>query len=181
MKARCWGWIAKGERKMALTTTGDVSSSTDLITYGVGGVSLLLVFVIFFAFLIRLYRRASKETAFVRTGMGGEKVVMNGGALVFPVFHEAMPVNMNTLVLSVVRRDGEALGLGSEGTRTLFRRIRAALRRLSFCPGQQRLPRVGFRLALPVDNLKDLGSAQTHVMGSGGVGIGASVGTHSSR
>ena len=94
---------------MALTTTGDVSSSTDLITYGVGGVSLLLVFVIFFAFLIRLYRRASKETAFVRTGMGGEKVVMNGGALVFPVFHETMPVNMNTLVLSVVRKDTEAL------------------------------------------------------------------------
>ncbi|MFU7526953.1 flotillin domain-containing protein [Qipengyuania sp. ASV99] len=58
---------------------------------------------------IRMYRRATKETAFVRTGMGGEKVVMNGGALVFPVFHEAMPVNMNTLVLSVVRRDGEAL------------------------------------------------------------------------
>lgn len=60
-------------------------------------------------FLTKLYRRASKEIAFVRTGVGGEKVVMNGGALVFPIFHETMPVNMNTLVLSVVRRDGEAL------------------------------------------------------------------------
>ena len=60
-------------------------------------------------FLAKLYRRASKEVAFVRTGVGGEKVVMNGGALVLPVFHETMPVNMNTLVLSVVRRDGEAL------------------------------------------------------------------------
>ncbi|AUX68545.1 flotillin [Porphyrobacter sp. HT-58-2] len=69
----------------------------------------MLVFVIFIAFLTTLYRRATKETAFVRTGFGGEKVVMNGGALVFPVFHEAMPVNMNTLVLSVVRRDAEAL------------------------------------------------------------------------
>lgn len=97
------------------TTTGDVAltgaetSTGDLITYGVVGVSALLFVVVFFVFLIRLYRRASKETAFVRTGMGGEKVVMNGGALVFPVFHEAMPVNMNTLVLSVVRRDSEAL------------------------------------------------------------------------
>lgn len=44
--------------------------------------------------LARLYRRASKEIAFVRTGFGGEKVVMNGGALVLPVFHETMPVNM---------------------------------------------------------------------------------------
>lgn len=94
---------------MALTTSGDLSSSGDLITYGVGGVSVLLVVVIVFAFLIRLYRRASKETAFVRTGLGGERVVMNGGALVFPVFHETMPVNMNTLVLPVVRRDTEAL------------------------------------------------------------------------
>ncbi|WP_419866760.1 flotillin family protein [Alteraurantiacibacter aestuarii] len=62
-----------------------------------------------FIFIIKLYQRASKETAFVRTGAGGEKVVMNGGALVLPVFHETMPVNMNTLVLSVVRRDAEAL------------------------------------------------------------------------
>lgn len=94
---------------MALTTTGDASSSGDWITYGVIGGSGLLFIVIFLAFLIRLYRRASKETAFVRTGLGGERVVMNGGALVFPVFHETMPVNMNTLVLPVVRRDTEAL------------------------------------------------------------------------
>ena len=72
------------------------------------GVVLVVLFGMF-VFLTTLYRRASKETAFVRTGVGGEKVVMNGGALVFPVFHETMPVNMNTLVLSVVRRDGEAL------------------------------------------------------------------------
>ncbi len=73
----------------------------------VGGI-LLVVLIILFA-LARLYRRASKEIAFVRTGMGGEKVVMNGGALVLPVFNETMPVNMNTLVLPVVRRDNEAL------------------------------------------------------------------------
>ena len=52
-----------------------------------------LLFVIFIfiaiAFFIgwllfsRRYQRASKETAFVRTGFGGQKVVMNGGALVF--------------------------------------------------------------------------------------------------
>ncbi|WP_374211819.1 flotillin family protein [Erythrobacter fulvus] len=93
----------------ALVTTGDASSTADLITYAAVGGGGLLFFVLVFAFLIRLYRRASKETAFVRTGMGGEKVVMNGGALVFPVFHETMPVNMNTLVLSVVRKDSEAL------------------------------------------------------------------------
>ena len=72
-----------------------------------GGAFLLLLIIGFT--ITRLYRRATKEVAFVRTGFGGEKVVMNGGALVMPVLHETMPVNMNTLVLSVVRRDGEAL------------------------------------------------------------------------
>ena len=59
--------------------------------------------------LARLYKRASKETSFVRTGFGGEKVVMNGGALILPVFHETIPVNMNTLRLAVSRNNEQAL------------------------------------------------------------------------
>ena len=34
--------------------------------------------------IARLYRRSSKEMSFVRTGMGGQKVIMDGGALVRP-------------------------------------------------------------------------------------------------
>lgn len=70
---------------------------------------------IFFALLIfaftitRLYRRATKEVGFVRTGFGGERVVMNGGALVLPVLHETMPVNMNTVRLAVERKNTDAL------------------------------------------------------------------------
>ncbi|WP_342250931.1 flotillin family protein [Sphingomonas sp. OTU376] len=59
--------------------------------------------------LARLYKRASKEIGFVRTGFGGEKVVINGGALVLPVFHETMPVNMNTVRLAVERKNMDAL------------------------------------------------------------------------
>ena len=59
--------------------------------------------------LMRLYTRASKEISFVRTGAGGQKVVMNGGALVFPVLHEVIPVNMNTLRLEVRRANEAAL------------------------------------------------------------------------
>ena len=72
-----------------------------------GGV-LLLILIIGLA-ITRLYRRASKEVAFVRTGAGGEKVVMNGGALVLPVFNETMPVNMNTVRLAVERKNADAL------------------------------------------------------------------------
>jgi uncharacterized membrane protein YqiK len=56
-----------------------------------------------------LYRRSTKETAFVRTGFLGEKVVVNGGAFVIPVLHEITPVNMNVLRIEVRRVDGQAL------------------------------------------------------------------------
>lgn len=57
----------------------------------------------------RLYKRATKEISYVRTGFGGEKVIMNGGALVFPLLHDVIPVNMNTLRLAVSRKDDQAL------------------------------------------------------------------------
>jgi uncharacterized membrane protein YqiK len=44
-----------------------------------------------------LYRRSTKEVAFVRTGFLGEKVVIDGGAFVWPIIHDITPVNMNTL------------------------------------------------------------------------------------
>ena len=56
-----------------------------------------------------LYLRSSKERAFVRTGLGGQKVVMNGGAFVLPIVHEVIPVNMNTLRLEVTRGRERAL------------------------------------------------------------------------
>ena len=56
-----------------------------------------------------LYHRSSKEISFVRTGLGGQKVVMNGGALVLPIVHEIIPVNMNTLRLEVKRGRESAL------------------------------------------------------------------------
>ena len=56
-----------------------------------------------------LYLRSSKERAFVRTGLGGQKVVMNGGAMVLPIVHDVIPVNMNTLRLEVSRGRDKAL------------------------------------------------------------------------
>lgn len=56
-----------------------------------------------------LYRRATTEIAFVRTGFGGEKVVMKGGALVVPVLHEIIEVGMNTSRLEVSRKEADSL------------------------------------------------------------------------
>lgn len=70
---------------------------------------LMIVGIVIFALitigviLAKLYVRSSKERAYVRTGFSGQKVIMDGGALVFPVLHEVIPVNMKTLRLAVVR------------------------------------------------------------------------------
>jgi len=53
-----------------------------------------------------LYRRSSKEISFVRTGMGGEKVVLSGGAFVIPIIHNVTMVGMRTVCIEV-RRNGE--------------------------------------------------------------------------
>lgn len=50
-----------------------------------------------------LFQRATKEVAFVRTGLGGQKVVHNGGAFVIPVLHDTIRVNMSTVRLEIAR------------------------------------------------------------------------------
>jgi uncharacterized membrane protein YqiK len=71
---------------------------------------IIFVAIIAIGFIVaRLYQRSSKEISFVRTGFGGEKVILNGGAIVLPVLHEIIPVNMNTLRLEVVRAEEQAL------------------------------------------------------------------------
>lgn len=84
----------------------DIFESNEIITIvAVIFVTLLIIGLVF----ARLYKRASKELSFVRTGFGGQKVIMNGGALVFPVLHEVINVNMNTLRLVVSRKNEQAL------------------------------------------------------------------------
>lgn len=76
------------------------------------GILALVVVVGLFALgfmFSRLYQRSSKERSFVRTGLGGQKVIMDGGALKLPVFHELIWVNMNTLKLEVHRSDQDSL------------------------------------------------------------------------
>ncbi len=68
-------------------------------------IALLAIGLIF----AKLYKRATKETAFVRTGLGGEKVIKDGGAIVLPVVHEIIPVNMNTLRIEVEKTQKDAL------------------------------------------------------------------------
>src|SRR5262245_13873168 len=73
----------------------------------------LIVAIIAIAIIVYLvnwlYRRSSKEGSFVRTGLLGERVVINGGAFVLPFIHDFTPVNMNVLQMGVVREKGDAI------------------------------------------------------------------------
>ena len=53
-----------------------------------------------------LYRHSSKDRSFVRTGLGGERVVMGGGAFIVPIVHNVTTVNMNAVPIEI-RRSGE--------------------------------------------------------------------------
>src|SRR5689334_14166889 len=84
-------------------------TATDFGTF-ILGLAVLAIIVAIVVWLFHwLYLRSSKERAFVRTGMGGQKVVLNGGAFVLPIVHEVIPVNMNTLRLEVSRGREKAL------------------------------------------------------------------------
>ncbi|CAN5170953.1 hypothetical protein BH10PSE7_BH10PSE7_10920 [soil metagenome] len=71
---------------------------------------VIAIAVVIAVYILRwLYRRSTKEVAFVRTGFMGEKVVVNGGAFVIPVLHEITPVNMNVLRIEVRRENQTGL------------------------------------------------------------------------
>lgn len=81
----------------------------NLIEIIIIAVVLVISLLVMGMILARLYKRATKEISFVRTGFRGEKVIVNGGAIVLPVLHEIIPVNMNTLRLEVRRAGEQAL------------------------------------------------------------------------
>ncbi|WP_330149563.1 flotillin family protein [Shewanella xiamenensis] len=85
----------------------EVTSSSNFVLLVAAMVLIgLIVIGLIFA---KLYKRATKEMAFVRTGFGGEKIIKDGGAIVLPVLHETIAVNMNTLRIEVEKTQKDAL------------------------------------------------------------------------
>ncbi len=82
------------------------------INFGLVLLTIVIVVVgiaVLWWILSRLYQRSTPELAFVRTGLGGEKVAISGGALVVPVVHEVTRVNMNLMRISLSHHDQNAL------------------------------------------------------------------------
>lgn len=81
------------------------AASAAMIGFG----TLLMLLGGALALVTKLYRKTSANEAFVRTGMGGLKIIKDGGAMVIPVIHQLVVVSLETLQLTIVREGKDAL------------------------------------------------------------------------
>jgi uncharacterized membrane protein YqiK len=59
--------------------------------------------------MAKFYRRCGADEALVRTGSGGNKVVIGGGVTVYPILHQLLRVSLRSIKLSVERSGRNAL------------------------------------------------------------------------
>lgn len=81
----------------------------DFFTLGVIAASILVAIVVIGIIMTSLYTRATRDKAYVRTGLGGKKVVLDGGSVILPIFHSYSWVSLSTLRLEVKRAENESL------------------------------------------------------------------------
>ncbi len=68
-----------------------------------GFVALVVAAVIVVAFLNRFYRKSSRDVAIIRTGFGGQKILISGGCLALPILHKVDEINLRTIRIEVLR------------------------------------------------------------------------------
>jgi flotillin len=64
---------------------------------------IALVIAIAVMFLNRFYRKSTRDIALVRTGFGGQRILISGGCLALPFLHKVDEINMRTLRIEVRR------------------------------------------------------------------------------
>ncbi len=64
---------------------------------------IALVIAIAVMFLNRFYRKSTRDIALVRTGFGGQRILISGGCLALPFLHKVEEINMRTLRIEVRR------------------------------------------------------------------------------
>lgn len=71
--------------------------------------ALALLLIIAIWFLQRYYAKATLDTALVRTGLGGKRVVIDGGCFALPILHQIQRVSMGSVTFPVHRKGRESL------------------------------------------------------------------------
>lgn len=64
---------------------------------------VLIAVILLILFLNRYFRKATREVALVRTGQGGQKIVLDGGCIAVPFLHKISEINMRTTKLEIER------------------------------------------------------------------------------
>lgn len=83
-------------------------SGTSSVIMTLSGVTLVLLCVILLT-ITKLYVKTKASEAFVKTGMGGLKVIRDGGAIILPFIHQIVRVSLETIKLEVNRTGVDAL------------------------------------------------------------------------
>lgn len=81
----------------------------DFLSLGIIAGAILTAIVVIGVIMTSLYTRATRDKAYVRTGLGGKKVVLDGGSVILPIFHSYSWVSLSTLRLEVKRAENESL------------------------------------------------------------------------
>jgi uncharacterized membrane protein YqiK len=80
-----------------------------LLAWLFGLIVAIVAIAIAVAFLNRFYRKTSRDVALIRTGFGGQRIVLSGGCLALPFLHKIDEVNMRTLRIEVARAGPKSL------------------------------------------------------------------------
>ena len=80
-----------------------------LLAWLFGLIALIVAIAIGVAFLNRFYRKTSRDVALIRTGFGGQKIVLTGGTLALPFLHKVDEINMRTMRIEVSRAGAKSL------------------------------------------------------------------------
>jgi len=71
--------------------------------------ALALLLIIAIWFLQRYYAKATLDTALVRTGLGGRRVIIDGGCFALPILYQIQRVSMGSVTFPVHRKGRESL------------------------------------------------------------------------
>ncbi|MEX2518116.1 MAG: flotillin domain-containing protein [Paracoccaceae bacterium] len=126
------------------------------MTWFVSILVLAVLLVLTILFLSRYFRKATREISVVRTGLGGQKIVLDGGCLALPFLHKVAEVNMRTSKLeierlgpkSIITRDRLRVDVGAE----FYVRVEATT--LGVATAAQALAGKSFRAADLADTLE---------------------------
>ena len=114
-----------------------------------------LILLVGIWFLQRYYAKATLDSALVRTGLGGRRVVIDGGCLALPILHKVQRVSMGALSFQTART-----GRNAVLTRDQMRADLSFDCELRVAPTEQGIATaaqaLGYRIAQGADSLEDV-------------------------